>query len=256
LQIAHYAIANELRRRGRRPDAKPGSEEQLAVLRDDSPDPGERAWMEERRAALRMALDRLPPPQRQALRVGVLVDLSRAEVARRLSLPLGTSKSRIRMGLAALRVALAPILAGLLAVVIAVGLIVRLARDRAALTLRERALAMVTSSDTLTIRLSAAPGVSQATHGNYRTRPGAAIAVITFSTFAAAPAGSEYRAWARYGSAWTLLGSAAPDVSGHALLIAESPALGAGRPDEVRVTLEPGRLGKEPGGRILVSSSP
>ena len=58
------------------------------------------------------ALRALPPPQRQALSLAFLEDLTHEQVAACLNLPLGTTKSRIRAGINALRTRLAPLATG------------------------------------------------------------------------------------------------------------------------------------------------
>jgi RNA polymerase sigma-70 factor (ECF subfamily) len=68
LQSAHYRILNELRRRERRPRLAPDPDGlQLAALPDLEPEPPEAVWSEYRRDAVRAAMAKLPPPQRQAL---------------------------------------------------------------------------------------------------------------------------------------------------------------------------------------------
>ena len=254
LQIAHFRIANELRRRSRRPNTRADvGEEGLEELPDPAPDPTERIRVEHRRAALRSALERLPARERQALRLAYFEGLSHGEVARRLALPLGTAKSRIRAGMAGLRANLAPIAAGLLVLAV-VALAIRIQAERASRARDERALAMLTSSDAETIHLSASPGVPAATHGNYRSRPGGGIAVVTLSNFAPAPAGRVYRVWVRRGDAWTALGAGIPDASGHARILGEGDVYSS-RPDEVRVTLEPERGGAAPSGPPVGSSA-
>jgi RNA polymerase sigma-70 factor, ECF subfamily len=120
-QITQTRVLNELRRRGRRPRAASGS---IGLgpenLPDSEPGPAEAVWHEHRRAAVRSAVDALPPPQRDALSLAFLEDLTHEQVAAFLKLPLGTTKSRIKSGLKALRGSLAKlvgaglILAGLL----------------------------------------------------------------------------------------------------------------------------------------------
>jgi len=55
------------------------------------------------RAAIRDALRRLPSAQREALVLAYWGGLTADEIARRTQIPLGTAKSRIRLGLAKLR---------------------------------------------------------------------------------------------------------------------------------------------------------
>src|SRR3954471_24112710 len=73
--------------------AEPRVEEQpaSAIERDDA------------RASVRDALRRLPEPQREALVLASWGGLPAAQLARREQVPLGTAKSRIRLGLAKLR---------------------------------------------------------------------------------------------------------------------------------------------------------
>lgn len=55
------------------------------------------------RHAVRDALRRLPEPQREALVLAYWGGLTAEQIARRVDIPLGTAKSRIRLGLARLR---------------------------------------------------------------------------------------------------------------------------------------------------------
>ena len=55
------------------------------------------------RAAVVEALRRLPAPQREALVLAYWGGLTADEIARRVGVPLGTAKSRIRLGMAKLR---------------------------------------------------------------------------------------------------------------------------------------------------------
>jgi RNA polymerase sigma-70 factor (ECF subfamily) len=61
----------------------------------------------EARAAVRAALGELPGPQREALVLAYWGGLTADEIAQRTETPLGTAKSRIRLGMARMRGALA-----------------------------------------------------------------------------------------------------------------------------------------------------
>lgn len=63
---------------------------------------------QEGRAVVRVALGELPPAQREALVLAYWGGLTAEEVARRTGAPLGTAKSRLRLGLTKLREALEP----------------------------------------------------------------------------------------------------------------------------------------------------
>jgi RNA polymerase sigma-70 factor (ECF subfamily) len=255
LQIAHYRIANELRRRSRRPKAQADPDgEHLARLADPAPDQAEITWTEYRRAALRRALEELPPPQRQALGLAFFEDLSHGEIAAVLDLPLGTAKSRVRAGLLALRGKLAPLVAVLALLALLVGVTIEMRDRRRALALAsdERALAMLTSSDAQALRLTAVAGTNPETHGVYRFRPGATTAVITLSSFPPAPSGHAYQAWALSGGRWTSVGLARPDAAGRARLIAEGPAF-AVRPEALQVTVEPESGSLSPSGPAVIA---
>ncbi|MEC3764757.1 MULTISPECIES: sigma-70 family RNA polymerase sigma factor [Cupriavidus] len=72
-------------------------------LADDSAGPAELAEASQQARALNRCLQRLEQPQRQAIMLAYLQDLSHAELAERLRTPLGTVKSWIRRGLERLR---------------------------------------------------------------------------------------------------------------------------------------------------------
>ena len=75
---------------------------------DDRPAPA--LEREADRAAVRQALRRLPPAQREALVLAYWGGLTADQIARRAEVPLGTAKSRIRLGLAKLREECGPLL--------------------------------------------------------------------------------------------------------------------------------------------------
>jgi RNA polymerase sigma-70 factor (ECF subfamily) len=62
----------------------------------------------ERRVRVREALDTLSPPQRQAIELAYFEGLSQSEIAERLQEPLGTIKTRVRLGMQKLRECLRP----------------------------------------------------------------------------------------------------------------------------------------------------
>jgi RNA polymerase sigma-70 factor (ECF subfamily) len=178
-RIARTRVINELRRRGRRPRASSQSQEQLEADRlDPHPGPPEEAWRAHRRAAVRAAVDALPSPQREALSLAFLEDLTNEQVAAFLDLPLGTTKSRIRAGVKNLRSRLAPVLAaGLITAGLTMAGLYKF-DQRAALHRGDRALRLVTDSEVVPRRLGPVPGIEPSAHGNYRGRPGLDLASI------------------------------------------------------------------------------
>ena len=72
------------------------------------PDPGGALDHAERRARSAQALDTLSPPQRQAIELAYFEGLSQSEIAERLQEPLGTMKTRVRLGMQKLRECLRP----------------------------------------------------------------------------------------------------------------------------------------------------
>lgn len=85
-------------RAAERMKASTGAEEQRV---EDHP--GVLAERDHDRAEVREALGRLPEPQREALVLAYWGGLTADQIARQVSVPLGTAKSRIRLGLARLR---------------------------------------------------------------------------------------------------------------------------------------------------------
>lgn len=69
----------------------------------------ERAFDSERRHKLRQALVLLPPEQRETIELAYFWGFSQSEIAARLNLPLGTVKTRVRLGLVKLRELIDPL---------------------------------------------------------------------------------------------------------------------------------------------------
>jgi RNA polymerase sigma-70 factor (ECF subfamily) len=69
--------------------------------------PEEASFLSQRRRLVHAALQALSPEQRQAIELAFFSDLSHTELAARLGQPLGTVKTRIRLGMMKLRTLLA-----------------------------------------------------------------------------------------------------------------------------------------------------
>lgn len=70
---------------------------------DGEPDAGQILGLEQETDKLRQALDRLAPAQREMIERAYLGELTHTEIREATGLPLGTIKSRIRLGLERLR---------------------------------------------------------------------------------------------------------------------------------------------------------
>lgn len=82
------------------------------VSDDDTPEQDVEG--QERRRYVQQALETLTAEQRQAVALAYFYGLSQSEIAEKLQLPLGTVKTRIRLGMIKLREALAPYETGLM----------------------------------------------------------------------------------------------------------------------------------------------
>jgi RNA polymerase sigma-70 factor, ECF subfamily len=83
------------------------SDRLVVAVADEAPreddQPAQAIEREDTRVAVRDALRELPPAQREALVLAYWGGMTADEIARRAGVPLGTAKSRIRLGLARLR---------------------------------------------------------------------------------------------------------------------------------------------------------
>ena len=100
---ARSRAIDRLRFESRKKRSNGGDEQPLADL---AADPHDVLELREQGEALRAALARLTPDEREAIETTFFAGLTHAEAAARLKQPLGTIKSRIRSGLHKLRDAL------------------------------------------------------------------------------------------------------------------------------------------------------
>jgi RNA polymerase sigma-70 factor, ECF subfamily len=245
-RIARNRALNEARQQRR--VVRQGDDDALASLVDDALEPDEALWLEHRRAAIRAAVDVLPAPQRKALSLAFFDELSHEQVAAALSIPVGTAKTRIRLGMKRL----APLLA---ATVLGAALVIAWRRSDERLVREEHALAMVTSSDVVPLRLAVAEGATAAAdaHGLFRARPGGELAVMTTSHLPPITGDERYVAWVLHGSSWHPLGVVDVGKDGRSLTIFEDPTI-ASAPDEVRITRE-GHITDTPRGAPVIAWS-
>ncbi len=100
LAITHRECLDRLRARG---PAAPVRPEDLDLLPDSAMPPEDEAVRSAEAECVRAALASLRPEQRRALTLMYFGGYSQSEIALALHLPLGTVKSRARLGLQALR---------------------------------------------------------------------------------------------------------------------------------------------------------
>jgi RNA polymerase sigma-70 factor (ECF subfamily) len=101
LTVARYRAIDRIRHEQRRPDM------QASILQDDlmraeQPHPPDDPRLEDSRL-LRSLLSQLPPEQAQVIELAFFGGLTHSALAELLNLPLGTVKTRLRLGLQKLR---------------------------------------------------------------------------------------------------------------------------------------------------------
>jgi RNA polymerase sigma-70 factor (ECF subfamily) len=105
LSLVHHRAVDELRKRSRTEVAL-DNDQPLSVINtrpDPQPDPSEQVWVMEQQRVVRQALGELPENQRLVLELAYFGGLSQSQIAERTNQPLGTVKTRMRMGLQSLR---------------------------------------------------------------------------------------------------------------------------------------------------------
>ncbi len=111
LSITHNMAIDEVRKRQRRPQ-KADSEDPETVLAGMADtgagaDVEDEVWLGALRETIVGALNQLPAPQREAIELAYYQGLTQREIAELLGEPLGTIKTRMRLGIQKLREALA-----------------------------------------------------------------------------------------------------------------------------------------------------
>lgn len=110
LSLVHHRSVDELRRRSRT-EVPLDTDEPTSILNttaDPQPDPGDQVWLAEQQQIVRQALRQLPENQRLVLELSYFGGFSQSQIATKLGQPLGTVKTRMRMGLQNLRTQLEP----------------------------------------------------------------------------------------------------------------------------------------------------
>jgi RNA polymerase sigma-70 factor (ECF subfamily) len=112
LNSARSRAIDRLRSRGASAARREETLEGAVPLPDPAPGPEEASASSQRSRRVRAALALLSDEQREVIELAYFEGLTHAEIAERISIPLGTAKSRIRLALTRLRDSLAPLLAG------------------------------------------------------------------------------------------------------------------------------------------------
>ena len=111
--IARSRALDLMRSRGRRQRLDDAAEAEAgtapAAMGTATPSPMANLLADERSHRVKAALETLPTPQRASLELAYFEGLSQSEIAERLNEPLGTIKTRTRLGLRHLRELLAPL---------------------------------------------------------------------------------------------------------------------------------------------------
>jgi RNA polymerase sigma-70 factor (ECF subfamily) len=102
LTITHHRAIDELRRRRTQPETD-GLQEQLAAVEEPEGDPSTSLAQVEERAAVQQALAQLPEAQRKPIEMAYYGGMTQVEIALALHEPLGTVKTRMRLGMQKLR---------------------------------------------------------------------------------------------------------------------------------------------------------
>lgn len=105
LSITHNLAIDEIRKRNRRPKRADAADPVLMLsnVTDESMDTAASAEMSLLRDIMTEAISTLPPVQKEAIELAFYRGLTQREIAETLNEPLGTIKTRIRLGMRKLR---------------------------------------------------------------------------------------------------------------------------------------------------------
>ncbi|HEY5640262.1 MAG TPA: sigma-70 family RNA polymerase sigma factor [Dehalococcoidia bacterium] len=108
--VSRNRAVDEVRSRNRRYRHETASPEEAEreVPAPETEDPGLTAEMADQRRIILAALSKLPEEQRKTIELAYFGGYTQQEIAQMLEQPLGTIKTRIRLGMQKLRVALTP----------------------------------------------------------------------------------------------------------------------------------------------------
>jgi RNA polymerase sigma-70 factor, ECF subfamily len=101
--IARSRAIDALRSRASRESGQQDPLDNAAAAVDKSPSPEENSAISQRRKYVQRCLAELPTEQREAIELAYFRGLSHSEIAETLKQPLGTIKTRVRLGMARLR---------------------------------------------------------------------------------------------------------------------------------------------------------
>ncbi len=108
LNMARSRAIDRLRSKGRRQREQEGPPAAVAEVPDRALTPEQSSLASECRPAVQAAMGALQPPQREAIELAYFLGFSHSQIAQRLGEPLGTVKTRIRLGMLRLRESLQP----------------------------------------------------------------------------------------------------------------------------------------------------
>lgn len=100
--IAHHQCIDELRRRRVRPIGEPLADGPATELASDD-DPAQAAELSFERARIKHALNQIPAEQRLVIELAYFEGLTHQEIAAKCREPLGTVKTRVRLGMQKLK---------------------------------------------------------------------------------------------------------------------------------------------------------